>query len=234
MFRLTEIETLSNNKYQMYRLMNLSKKDPETFNSICDYLPFYITINTVKSLRWVYYNNEVKNSFGSIAEDCINKGAAAIENISDQNVLKQVLFAIDRFKNINDHQAILTLPQRVEINEQMTWVVSNKMFYHTDDQFFNLFYSLKDLGKSGRIIEDILGETFIKRDGWEIFCSLTKREKEIMKLLAQGQTSKEIGNTLFISKLTADTHRKNLFSKLDVKSYTELIKLSQAFDIIET
>lgn len=52
---------------------------------------------------------------------------------------------------------------------------------------------------------------------------LTKREKEILKLVARGLTSIEIASQLHISNLTVDTHRKSLLYKLKVKNTSELI-----------
>lgn len=52
---------------------------------------------------------------------------------------------------------------------------------------------------------------------------LTKREKEILKLLADGKTSAIIAEELHISPLTIITHRRNLMHKFDVKNVAELI-----------
>lgn len=53
---------------------------------------------------------------------------------------------------------------------------------------------------------------------------LSNREKEILQLIANGHTSKEIAETLFIAKTTVDTHRKNMIRKLDLKNGNELVK----------
>jgi DNA-binding NarL/FixJ family response regulator len=53
---------------------------------------------------------------------------------------------------------------------------------------------------------------------------LTKREKEILKLIAEGFTNIQIGQQLFISIDTVDTHRKNLYTKLNVKNTALLIR----------
>lgn len=54
--------------------------------------------------------------------------------------------------------------------------------------------------------------------------SLTKRELEITKLIAQGKTTKDISKELFLSPLTVDTHRKNIFSKLGINKVAQLVK----------
>ena len=52
---------------------------------------------------------------------------------------------------------------------------------------------------------------------------LTKRETEILQLIAKGRTSIQIANYLKISKYTVDTHRKNIHKKLGIKSNTGLV-----------
>jgi DNA-binding NarL/FixJ family response regulator len=52
---------------------------------------------------------------------------------------------------------------------------------------------------------------------------LTDRETEIIKLIAEGFSNKEIGLKLFISHRTVDTHRTNLMKKLDVSNIAGLI-----------
>jgi two-component system, NarL family, nitrate/nitrite response regulator NarL len=55
---------------------------------------------------------------------------------------------------------------------------------------------------------------------------LTEREVEILKLLAQEMTSKEIADKLFISERTIETHRKNMLRKTDSKNTIGLIKFA--------
>lgn len=52
---------------------------------------------------------------------------------------------------------------------------------------------------------------------------LSSRETEIIQLIRKGLTSKQIGVQLNLSELTVETHRKNIFRKLDVRSVAMLI-----------
>ncbi|MGE5458687.1 MAG: response regulator [Methanococcaceae archaeon] len=56
--------------------------------------------------------------------------------------------------------------------------------------------------------------------------TLTKRESEILKLIAQGKTSQEIAEILFISYFTVGKHRKNIMVKLDLKNTAELVRFA--------
>ncbi len=58
----------------------------------------------------------------------------------------------------------------------------------------------------------------------EITEALTPRETEILKLISGGYSNTEIGNMLYISPRTVDTHRTNIMKKLNVKNIAGLIK----------
>ncbi|WP_185269378.1 response regulator transcription factor [Chryseobacterium bernardetii] len=61
---------------------------------------------------------------------------------------------------------------------------------------------------------------------------LTKREKQILHLVAQGKTSNMIAEELFLSPLTVDTHRKNLLQKFHAKNSTELVNQAIEYNLI--
>lgn len=59
-----------------------------------------------------------------------------------------------------------------------------------------------------------------------LISQLTEREIEILKQIAEGLSNKEIGDKLFISHRTVDTHRTNLMKKLDVHNIAGLIRFA--------
>ena len=61
---------------------------------------------------------------------------------------------------------------------------------------------------------------------------LTRREKEVLGLIAEGMTNNEIAQQLFISSTTVDTHRKNLLTKFDAKNTASLIRMAAQMQII--
>lgn len=101
-------------------------------------------------------------------------------------------------------------------------------------------YMLKNTGQQEflKAIERILGEgTYFSQDILPIILNLfqkekketlkntlTQREKEVLELIVQEYTSKEIADKLFISKQTVDTHRINIMQKTDCKTLVGLIK----------
>ena len=53
---------------------------------------------------------------------------------------------------------------------------------------------------------------------------LSQREIEVLQLVSEGQTTKEIASKLFVSTRTVETHRSNMMKKLDVQNTAEMIK----------
>ena len=61
---------------------------------------------------------------------------------------------------------------------------------------------------------------------------ITRREKEILELIAEGLTNHEIAAKIFISTSTVDTHRKNLLAKLNAKNTAALVKMAVQYQLI--
>ena len=83
-------------------------------------------------------------------------------------------------------------------------------------------------------IKNILLQESITGQRRSIFdVPLTKREKEILKMIAEGLSSQEIAEKLFLSLRTIDTHRFNINQKLDVKNTAGLVKEAIRRGLIE-
>lgn len=62
---------------------------------------------------------------------------------------------------------------------------------------------------------------------------LTPREIEVLRLIAQGYTNRQMAETLNLSVRTVESHRFNLINKLGLRSRLELIRYSQEHDLLE-
>ncbi len=73
-----------------------------------------------------------------------------------------------------------------------------------------------------QVIRDYLSLAGERQDG--VFAVLTGREREVLQLLAEGQSTKEIADRLALSVKTVETHRKAVMDKLEIHSIAELTK----------
>ena len=85
-----------------------------------------------------------------------------------------------------------------------------------------LMEAIEAVAKGKIYLSEEASNTLRKDDTIDII--LTRREKEVLELIAGGLTNAEIAQKLFISVTTVDTHRKNLLAKFDVKNTALLIR----------
>lgn len=97
-----------------------------------------------------------------------------------------------------------------------------------------LFNALDIAMKDGTYISKELQQSISTepKDNFIKTHTLTKREIEIIKLLAQEKSSNEIAQLLFLSSFTVNTHRKNILQKLGLKNSAGLIKFASDNELI--
>jgi DNA-binding NarL/FixJ family response regulator len=85
-------------------------------------------------------------------------------------------------------------------------------------------------------VAQLVLETFLRRrphpDG-NVPNLLTPREREVVQLLAEGKSTKEVAVTLDLSVKTAETHRSNIMRKLDIHSISELVLYAVRNNIVQ-
>jgi DNA-binding NarL/FixJ family response regulator len=91
-----------------------------------------------------------------------------------------------------------------------------------------------DSSLSHKVVEKILGfptKEAIITD--EKYASLTPREEQVLRLLAEGHSAREVGEKLFISPKTVENHRANIMDKLDLHSTLDLIRYAVRLGLID-
>jgi len=91
-----------------------------------------------------------------------------------------------------------------------------------------------DSAVSHQVVERILAlpkENARITDG--AYGTLTPREQEVMRLLAQGVSTREVADRLFISPKTVENHRTNIMGKLDLHSSIELVRYAARLGLID-
>jgi DNA-binding NarL/FixJ family response regulator len=144
-------------------------------------------------------------------------------HLPDMNGIEFCKIAKSRFPSLKV-VAVTTVAQR-HVVEQMLDVGADGFILKTTDteDIVNGILQVMNNGQLylGKGVKDLIkGISAINTD----LPMITRRESEILKLIADGLTNHEIGEKLFISPLTVDTHRKNLLLKFNARNTAILIK----------
>jgi DNA-binding NarL/FixJ family response regulator len=94
-----------------------------------------------------------------------------------------------------------------------------------------LMEAIEQVAKGKMYLSDEASQTLRKKNEHTSIV-LTRREKEVLGLIAEGMTNNEIGDKLFISTTTVDTHRKNLLAKLEAKNTASLVRIASQLQLI--
>lgn len=148
------------------------------------------------------------------------------------------LEATRRIKSTNPSAKIIILTMHNEaslIKKVMEIGADGYLLKNADqEEFYNALCSVAK-GKShfsAEVTEALLNPSKKFTTSFEVdsdtvqLSKLTEREVDILKLIAEGLSNKEIGDKLFISHRTVDTHRTNLMKKLEVHNIAGLIKFA--------
>ncbi|WP_316809929.1 LuxR C-terminal-related transcriptional regulator [Pedobacter heparinus] len=139
----------------------------------------------------------------------------------------------------NNNEEYLTYFQQVRLSGQEDWnwhMSSTKIFLRNEKgqpiltitMSFPIDAMHHMAAKAARLLEE---NNFLHRN-LNLFGKLSKREREVLSLMALGKTSSETAEELFIAQNTVETHRKNIKQKLNTSSYYEICQYARAFDLI--
>lgn len=85
---------------------------------------------------------------------------------------------------------------------------------------------------SARAGTPALHEQFVPDDRKREDLGITRRELDILELIAQGLSNREIGEKLFVSENTVKTHSSRVFDKLGAKRRTQAVQLGKEFGLL--
>ncbi len=139
---------------------------------------------------------------------------------------------IDLCKNIKEQFpriVVLGMSSQSERSLVMQFIQNGANGYLLKNATLTEFYDCIEKAMDGEIVFSGEVKSIISKpeiSDLKKLPTLTRREKEILLLLSQGKNTQEIADTLFLSFLTVQTHRRNILNKLDVKNVAELINLA--------
>ena len=196
----TEMELAVNNHRQLFSLAKIAGRDLQQFYEICNAFPFYININSIHTLNPVFVNRHFADLMELDRKEVVEGGLDLIKSISHLPTLQFAVSKIRSFEAAADHHSICSYLQYMKFHGKWQWMLTYKMFLN-DKLYLNMGQEIEKFGGIGHIIRNTLGETMITQNGWQKFQSLTKREKEILKMIASGH-SRGLARLIWLASAT--------------------------------
>lgn len=201
----------------------------EFYEEILDKIPALVYINEVdetgspNSFRNVWMNKRAMDFLGHTQEEITQMGANFVNNYIHQDDQIVIPRSVDlHFGKVSESFYTFIYRLKGKFHKEYKWLygfcynlrnhpngspkqslninldISNNI--HSDDQLISLL----------REVNRLKHELKLK--------SLTRREKEILKLIAKGKTNREVGKSLNISEATSKTHRNKILKKLELRN----------------
>jgi len=200
----------------------------DSLKIISEHFPGWIHLNRLDDLSLFWMSKKMEQDLNSTTDEVIAQGRDFLFRIIHMETYERVIPKILSLRDSNNANRIIGFIQMIRYNEHKPYLphyttvrVSNKYKCFVSQtapivDHQNMLYNYLELfgGNEESTID------------YQRYQSLTKREKEILKLIAEGNTNLEISNLLGISNLTVKTHRQNINKKLDTKKIHDLIRIA--------
>lgn len=186
-----------------------------------------ISVFDIKKNKFLYCNNSYRNVLGYNADEIIRGGWEfwyKKMNPDEARIIKNKINILLQKTHLGKHTEVLSFTYHIkDVFNKWYFVAHELSLYHFKKTLVVLNY-LYDISQIERI-EVFFGvktQNPVNKNG--NYLTISKREKEVLLLISEGFSSKQIADELYISNHTAIKHRKNLIEKFKVKNTAQLIR----------
>lgn len=185
-----------------------------------------------------FYGYEVK---------CAHNGVECLEILNSDELFDLVLLDImmpkmdgwETLKNIRKTPICKDIPviMLTAVNEDQKMVTGLKI--GADDYIVkpfvlpNLLARIEAVLRRSRTTQNKSQKSNVTINQINQFNSLTRREKDVLLLVTQGENNKSIAEKLVVSEITIKSHLNNIFKKLNVSNRTQAVLLAMQMNLVE-
>ena len=191
----------------------------------CDCLDnIHISIYLLEKEKFIYSNLALKKIIGNYSAKIINKNWDCWFDIVSKDELLSVKNKIKNFFSMPYFKTPYVLKYHIIDENGKSILLRHELLLHYlqgNILAINYFF---DITEKEKIEAYFKVANTTSKDYHEKKSLISPREEEVLKLVADGFSSKQIADKLFISNHTAISHRKNLIEKFKVKNTAQLIK----------
>jgi DNA-binding CsgD family transcriptional regulator len=225
---------------QNARLEIRIKETVLSIKQVANQLPGVVIIHRLPAFEFEYMSERGLSQLSTTNEELMKTSAKEYyEKFFNPEHAKDYVPKMLGFIEKNNDESISFFQQvrLLSLSAEWVWHFSTSKILLRDDADLPLLlittsYPVASLQHIDNKVERLLEENNFLRNNVSQFSRLSKRECDILKMLALSKSSTEIAKLLFISVATVETHRKNIRQKLNVSTAFELSQYARAFDLI--
>lgn len=222
-------------------MKNLEKKLVAQVQQIEELVPGNLIIHKLPEFSLVYLSRLAKKNIG-IPEDENREMkfreyfATYFDLEASKDIIKEFLEKMPQMSD-DDSFSYFQYVKTVNALGKFDCFIASTKILHRDEEGAPLYtltiaHHIKKDQKESKKVQRLLDEMKLHREKLDMYESLTKREIEILRLMARNETSSKIAEILFIAESTVATHRRNIKKKIGAKTDFDVISFAQTFDII--
>ncbi|WP_270090352.1 helix-turn-helix transcriptional regulator [Sphingobacterium sp. SYP-B4668] len=219
------------------------KKGNYAIDDLGSILPASVMMHDMDKLQPLavsYMNNWGAEHLGTSVDEINALGDAYYNKYFIKEESLAIFEGIEKYLHEADFDKQYNFFQRVKLHQEVAY----KWFYSvcklikikegdcTVNKMIMLSSPVEGIDLMISRVNKVLDEDIYVKNNYKIFATLTRREKEIIAMIANGKSSKEIADELFISIHTVNTHRKNVIQKTQCNSFATLLKFAIAFELL--
>jgi len=208
------------------------------FEALADELPVFI-VHEVSSFSVVYMSRTGLQQLGASLDEVRKMGSEYYTKFFNS---EDVAFYVPKFKEVLEESASkrwFSFLQQVATgsDSRFEWYLSaSRPFIYDEDGklLLSLTFALP-LDPHHHLAEKaerLMQENLMLKNNYQRYVALTKRETELLRYIATGETTAAMSDRLHISVKTLNTHRRNIKRKIGAKTHYDLIKFAQAFNLV--
>lgn len=220
---------------QLFTLGNQLQEGKLKLEEIGDYLPGSVMLQNIKSLTNVYMNRYGADRLHYSSEELQLMGPDYFKHFFPQEEMPVLRKQLITYLRRDDPQALYSFYQRVKTGAKDTyeWYFTTTRTYDGPaGLLIHLSLPADGLVQAANRCHYLADQSTYCMKHFHLFNALSKREKEVISLIADGKSSYYISDLLFISIHTVNNHRKNILRKLRITSLAELIRFAVSFGLV--
>lgn len=211
----------------------------EAFAPHAEMMPAVVIVQQLEPFTSIFMTSRGLTELGISLEELRQMGPEYLQRFFNFEDSEDYLEKLKCLLQCRDTEETFTFFQQVKIKgcENWVWHIGSTRIFFKDEQgnpshIVTTAIPIDNLKHISNKAERLLAEKNFFHKNLPKFLSLGKREREVLRLVALGKSSVEIGEDLCISSMTVNTHRKSIKSKLGISSTYEFTLYAHAYDLI--